>query len=120
MYTKLPNLNTYFVLNQLTVSESFSKYYTWSRWEKVLFMAKIPDLDDFFDELESGEHVLSEDLENIIPQGSSGQSDEAFANFYPNEEGLSKSRIFVLRLAKNVRDDFWRGVWVSLSRDMPV
>jgi len=97
------------------VFEDFSSYYTWSRWDKLLFMAKIPDFDDFFDELKSGEHVLSKDLEKIIPQGS----DKAFANFYPNEEGLSKSRIFVLRIVKNLRDDLWRGIWMSLSRDKP-
>ena len=41
-------------------------YRTWSRWEKVLFMSHVPDLDTLFTVDENGEISLHESLDKEI------------------------------------------------------
>jgi len=95
---------------------SFRSYRTWSRWNKVLFLAQVPELDDLFEVDENGDSVLSYTLADIEPT-----KEMNFANFYPEEEGLSRKQLFFRHLFDVLSNDLSRGLRNSLRRgqDLP-
>jgi len=66
-------------LEQREVFRRFEDYYTWSRWDKLLFLSPIPDLDELFECDDEG-YSLSRGLENI-----KHTSEKPFVNFHPEE-----------------------------------
>jgi len=92
------------------VFTSFKGYRTWSRWNQILFLAQVPNLDDLFDvDDESGNMFLSQDLDLIRPNKL-----RPFVNFYPEDEGLSKSAILIRNMRQGLVDDLLQGFKKSM------
>jgi len=91
------------------VFNNFQAYRTWSRWNKVLYLAPVPNLNELFEVDKNGNHVLHRKLYNIEPTRNI-----KFANYYPSEEGLSRVHLFSRNLMDNLRNDLPRGLSNSL------
>jgi len=90
---------------------NFRSYRTWSRWSKILFLARVPELDDLFEVDKNGDSVLSCTLADIEPTKETN-----FANFYPEEEGLSRKQLFFRHIVDVLCNDLSRGLRNSLRR----
>lgn len=88
---------------------NFKDYRTWSRWNKVLFLAPVPDLDNLFETDESGNVVLCSSLSTIVHHEK-----KPFANFYPDEDGVSKKKLLFRQIRTVLRNDLIRGVENSI------
>jgi len=86
---------------------NFQDYRTWSRWNRILFLSPVPNLNEIFETDEIGNTVVSEHLDFI--EGTRGGA--PFANFYPDEDGLSKTNMLFRHILKN---DLVRGIRNSL------
>lgn len=93
------------------VFTNFKSYRTWSRWNKVLFLAPVPDLDDLFETDESGNTALRHSLGTIVHT-----KDEPFANFYPDEDGVSKKSLLFRHMRGVLKMDLIRGLGNSVRR----
>jgi len=81
------------------------------RWNKVLFLAPVPDLDDLFETDESGNTALRHSLGTIVHT-----KDEPFANFYPDEDGVSKKSLLFRHMRGVLKMDLIRGLGNSVRR----
>jgi len=69
------------------VFERFTDFRTWSKWNNILFLAPVPDLDDVFDDTNGdGNSFLSTEID---------ESSLSLANFYPNEDGVDAWTLFL-------------------------
>lgn len=66
-------------LGLYAVFERFTDYRTWSRWEKVLFLSAVPDLESIFQTNTDGTFTVSKSIEH---------SDSSLVNYYPEEDGV--------------------------------
>jgi len=88
---------------------NFKNYRTWSRWSKILFLSPVPNLNDIFETDACGNMVVSEHL-NLI----TSTKGEPFANFYPDEDGISKTTMLFRHIREVLKSDLIRGVRNSL------
>jgi len=88
---------------------NFENYRTWSRWSKILFLSPVPNLDDIFETDGSGNAVVSKHLDSIT-----STKGVAFANFYPDEDGISKATLLFRHIREVLKSDLIRGVRNSL------
>uniref|UniRef100_A0A7S1FLP2 Uncharacterized protein n=1 Tax=Corethron hystrix TaxID=216773 RepID=A0A7S1FLP2_9STRA len=88
---------------QKGVFERFEEFYTWSRWNKLLFLSPVPDLDFFFESAEEGGYSLSHLLENI-----KHTEKKPFSNFYSKKN--NPSRTFFLKRCFHYTLENWKQV----------
>uniref|UniRef100_A0A6U5DEU0 Uncharacterized protein n=1 Tax=Corethron hystrix TaxID=216773 RepID=A0A6U5DEU0_9STRA len=81
----------------------FEEFYTWSRWNKLLFLSPVPDLDFFFESAEEGGYSLSHLLENI-----KHTEKKPFSNFYSKKN--NPSRTFFLKRCFHYTLENWKQV----------
>jgi len=91
---------------------TFKAFRTWSRWNEVLYLAPVPDLDTLFDDEADGDgQVLSSMLHDIKPTKA-----RPFANFYPLEEGLSNRQLLARQIVNVLKNDLPRGLKSSFRQ----
>lgn len=61
------------------IFERFTAFRTWSRWQKVLFLSPVPDLDSIFHMDKDGTSSISKSVD---------QSAKRLENYYPEEENV--------------------------------
>merc|ERR1712038_1316117 len=88
---------------------NFKGYRTWSRWNKILFLAPVPNIDDLFEVNDKGSMVLSEELDFITPTKL-----RPFINFFPEDDGLSKNAILMREIRHGLTIDIFRAFRNSL------
>jgi len=69
------------------VFERFTGYRTWSRWEKVLFLSPVPDLESVFQTNPDGTTTVSKSVADY--------SDSPIDNYYPDEDGVQEWMLFL-------------------------
>jgi hypothetical protein len=101
--------STVFVTKTRGMFEKFSAYRTWSRWEKVLFMAPLPDLEDLLVLNRRGQSAVQEKLITAVPTVF-----EPFANFNPKECATTPNQLFANHVLDVITFRFmWRGLTQS-------
>mmetsp|Transcript_11715 Transcript_11715/g.25732 ORF Transcript_11715/g.25732 Transcript_11715/m.25732 type:complete len:173 (+) Transcript_11715:508-1026(+) len=97
-------------LAQKGVFERFKGYYTWSRWDKLLFLSPVTDLDHFFTSDGEDGYLLSSNLQNI-----KHTKEEPFANFYPEKNDICLKVVWdVLTLRESVKPVWDLGLYRSV------
>lgn len=74
----------YFGLNP--VFERFTGYRTWSRWENVLFLSPVPDLESIFHKNSDGTITMSKSINQFA---------STLVNYYPEEDGVQDWILFL-------------------------
>jgi hypothetical protein len=101
--------STLFASKTRGMFEKFSAYRTWSRWEKVLFMAPLPDLEDLLVLDRRGQSTVQDKFITVVPTVT-----EPFANFNPKEFATTPIQLFVNHVLDVITFRFmWRGLTQS-------
>jgi len=77
----------------------YTCYCTWSRWQKVLYLAPVPDLNNLLN---------GDDLDDIVPSRA-----QPFANYYPSEDGVSWKKLFVRHTIAVLKNELPNGLKTS-------
>ena len=78
-------------------------------------MAPIPNIDDLFETDESGNMALCMSLDTVCTNVDEDGQDKHFANFYPDEGGVSKRFLLFRHMSGVLKNDIVRGIVNSVN-----